>query len=65
MPGELTEMKRNQIRNAYSRSEHSFNGSDAFQMSQLTSKIADKEKRIEEYKEHIATYNTSYDMLKE
>ena len=34
-------------------------------MSQLTSKIADKEKRIEEYKEHIATYNASYDILKD
>ena len=46
--------KRSQIRNsASSRSEHSFSGSDVFAMSLLTSKLADKEKRIEEYKDHI------------
>ncbi len=46
-----------------SRSELSFSGSDAYQMSLLTSKLADKEKRIEEYKDHIASFNAQYDLL--
>lgn len=47
-----------------SRSDQSFSGSDAFQMSLLTSKLADKEKRIEEYKELINGSNASYEVLK-
>ena len=34
-------------------------------MSHLTNKIADKEKRIEEYKDQIAHSNASYDILKD
>ena len=47
-----------------SRSELSFSGSDAYQMSLLTSKLADKEKRIEEYKDHVAAFNAHHDALK-
>lgn len=33
-------------------------------MSMLTSKLADKEKRIEENKDQIASYNNSYEVIK-
>ena len=59
--GDMTEKRRSNV----SRSELSFSGSDVYQMSLLTSRLADKEKRIEEYKDNIASLNASYDVLKD
>lgn len=52
-------------RSSLSRSELSFCNSDTYQMSRLTSQLADKEKRIEEYRDHIARFNASHDILKQ
>ena len=51
-------------RGSICQSELSFAGSDNYQMSLLTSKLADKEKRVEEYKEQITLINSSYEGLK-
>ena len=65
MTGEFTEKKFGQNMRHSQASNQSFSGSDAYQMSLLTSKLADKEKRIEECKDQIITINASHDKLKE
>ena len=53
------------MRSNYSRqSDQSFSISQVeYQLTHMTSKLADKEKRIEEYKDEIAKCNSQFETL--